>query len=302
MKFKKKKCKQKTKQSEGGKDMWVTLIVLLEVYSVYYIGEITKTPFLVCVAFFLYFTLSRLQSNSAFRTSKIIQWLLPDVEMRGPGLHLLCDPANKCCEACTPFKEQKRAVFAIHPHGVHAITSIRAFCFGEMNLNRRFAAHGVLFKIPVLREFTALAGAIPADRNSMIEVLESGKQLVLCPGALRELKEDHGVKQRSGFIRVAAKVTGAVLVPVWAADETSLYIVGLPFGHFFSDTMKLRYPWLIASFGKWWLWFWPKNLGRPLRLYVGSAIEVDETDIDGTQARFYDAVNGLKAMAMEDKL
>ena len=135
----------------------------------------------------------------------------------------------------------------------------------------------------------------------MVKTLKTNQQIVVCPGALRELKKDSKIRQRNGFIEVAAEAGKTVIIPAWAADETSLYDLWLPFGTFFLDKVKMRYPWIIISIGKWWLPFWPKNLGRPLRLYVGEAINVDKDDIAGTRAKFYESMEKLKEIADEEK-
>lgn len=278
----------------------MTLIVISEICFVTWIGEMTHHPFFVWGLFLVYYIFYFPAHSPSFRKSKFLQWILPDVEVSGPGMHLTCDPAKKCCGECIPLGKDARAIFGVHPHGLHAVTAICAFSRGEVNIKRKIAGHSALFKIPIVREFCALGGGIHADKDVMVKTLKANQQVVVCPGALRELKKDSKIRERNGFIEVAAEAGETVIIPAWAPDETSLYDLWLPFGTFFLDKIKMRYPWIIISFGKRWLPFWPKNLGRPLKLYVGEAINVNKDDIAGTRSKFYEVMDKLKEMADKD--
>lgn len=242
----------------------------------------------------------KLDNNPTLRNSRIVRWLLPEVEICGPGRHLMCEPGKKCCDECVPFKKNDRAIFGVHPHGLRAVTMISAFVPGEKNADRRLSAHTALLRIPLLREIAEMAGGIPAEMNTMIRVLENNQQLAIVPGALRELTDQHGIKQRQGFIKVAMIAGKTVLVPAFAQDETSLYDIHLPFGNFFLDTIKMRYPWLIMSIGKRIMWILPKNLGHSLRLWVGEAIEVDGHDLQFLTTEFYESLGNLRKLASEN--
>lgn len=280
--------------------MDLSLLIILEICFIWWLGVITNSPFAVCLIFFVYLKLFKLNNNPTLRTSWIVRRILPEVEICGPGRHLMCEPGKKCCDECTPFNKNDRAIFGVHPHGLRAVTMISAFVPGKRNSNRRLVGHSALLSIPILREICTLAGAIPAEMNTMVRALENDQQLAVVPGALRELTAQHGIKKRLGFIRVALIAGNTVLVPAFAQDETDLYDIYLPFGNFFLDTIRMRYPWLIMSIGKRWMWLFPKNPGHPLRLWVGEAIKVDGHTLEELQTLFYESMDNLEKLASEE--
>jgi len=271
--------------------MWLTLIIVGVMLFVHWVGVITGHMFLACLGFFIYYVALNLRTSDRFRMSRFLEAVLPAIDVQGPGKDLVLNPGEN----------PPSAIFAMHPHGVYSITLIAAFARGGHNLRRRFAGHMALFNLPVIREFCGLGGAFCAGEAAMKKTLDTGHQIVMCPGALREIQQDWPIKQRPGFIRIAAEREDTLLVPCWAPDEHHLYSVWLPFGQFFQDTVGLRYPWPIFNFGKWWLPFWPRDLGRPIRLLVGEPVELDKDDLPGSQSRFYAAIQKLKEDSEKNK-
>lgn len=69
---------------------------------------------------------------------------------------------------------------------------------------------------------------LPASRDSITQILKSGKSVVLVPGGVREIhfvkkgKEVVFLKQRFGFVKLAIQ-TGSPLLPVFAFGQTAAY-------------------------------------------------------------------------------
>ena len=286
--------------------MWLTALVILIISITLIIYHYTDNIFIVSWVFLLYYLFPVKGQSDRFRTSRIMD-LFPEVEVMGPGKHLACEPSKKCCDECNTFNKGQRVVFAMHPHGVFPVTALAQFVKGVKNLQRKIIAHSLIFIMPILREIGCAGGAVPANRQDMIDVLRDDKQFIICPGAYRELKDEYGVYDRYGFINVAIEAGQTILVPMWAADEHLLYDVYLPFGTYFMDLgfFKFRYPWIIIALGRKWLRFWPKDIGRPIRLYIGDPIDIDMFEVNETTTNtihdvFYKAIDELKDQAEKD--
>lgn len=193
------------------------------------------------------------------------------------------------------FSEDGQYIFGSHPHGVMSVHHIgtmmcpavcvkgKAFADLSPMRKRRDLAAAVLFRIPLLRELSLLAGAVDADRKVASRMLKKGLSVgVLVGGEQEQLLSQRGehlayVKARKGHIKLALR-HGVPLVPCYCFGETDLYWQSkLLFG--------LR-RWLVKRLGialtlpvgrSWLLPLLPKR-GVKLVHCVGTPIEVPLVD------------------------
>ena len=142
----------------------------------------------------------------------------------------------------------------------------------------------LLFITPFIKDFVGLAGAVRANRRDILDALDQGHSVALCPGGLRELpgldderrhREGEGYVQREGFLKIAMKARVPV-VPVRVDAEDQLYSI-----HLFSPRIqrwflsRFYYPGFVVALGAWWLPFWPKR--KKLTLWIGEPVEATGT-------------------------
>lgn len=192
---------------------------------------------------------------------------------------------------------KKQVVYAVFPHGVFGASVIFYFVLNKMYLNCVAVGSSLLFYIPIVREFATLAGARPANSGDIIDILDSGKSIVMMPGGLRELLHIHegpqgtidvyrgktkeGNKPRKGFIRYTLdsnRIQEISIVPVYIEGGDKLYSVWHPFPTFQNKLLKRwYYPWPVFAFGFKYLPFWPKP--NPFTVKFGKPID----NLDGKQ-------------------
>lgn len=126
-------------------------------------------------------------------------------------------------------------VIGVHPHGVYGGSHMFTLTDGcgaysrvLVPAYRRHLVAGVLFKIPLMREWCLWCGAVDAGRRTAAAVLQSGRSMVLYPGGEREqvatrLGEHRVVVGgRTGFVRLALQ-QGSAVVPAYCFGEVDLY-------------------------------------------------------------------------------
>jgi len=177
--------------------------------------------------------------------------------------------------------------------------------------------HDFPFRIPVLRNFMAKIGAMPASRENAERVLRSGARLVCFPGGeldcLRSFRDRNRVNLygRTGFVKLAYKY-GVPIVPFVNIGGHEVYCTlfssqrlarwtGLArFARVKTVPVNLGLPW-----GLWVTGFIP-YLPLPSKLVykVGEPIELEHApeladDPDAVQ-RAYDRVTGVMQDMMDD--
>jgi len=219
-----------------------------------------------------------------------------------------------------PFEEDRKesqepdrdyqALYAVCPHGVYACGAVFYFLLNSLYLNVVTASTSLLFWIPIVREFTCLSGAIPANTAGIVAALDEGKSLVMLPEGLRGLLHLHqtdgtdrvlrgntaeGSRPRKGFIRCAltSKRHASVrIVPVYIHGHDALYSVHMTCPGFQSRLLaKYLYPWPVLAWGAWWLPFWPRS--TPLTVVMGPAIAV-EGEVDDIHEEYCKAIEELR--------
>mmetsp|Transcript_22424 Transcript_22424/g.47364 ORF Transcript_22424/g.47364 Transcript_22424/m.47364 type:complete len:349 (-) Transcript_22424:1912-2958(-) len=184
-----------------------------------------------------------------------------------------------------PGKEQRPALYAVHPHGAFCMGWSVLFCSKVMNEGRvRFCFSPVLYASPLFRLWCRLVGRPgSAAKDSMIGYMRNKStstgrpdHLALPPGGFEEatlsgMEKDRAyIKKRMGFVKLALQ-NGYNVVPVYSFGENKTYwnMQGL---------WKLRL-WLnglgfpaIVVFGSWFMPLLPKRHERGLRVVVGEPI------------------------------
>ena len=98
-----------------------------------------------------------------------------------------------------------------------------------------------------MRQLYWWTGIRSASRSSIVQILKSGKSVVLIPGGVREIqhmepqKEVLFLKQRLGFVKLAIQ-QGCPLLPVFAFNQTKLYTVTTSVLNFLSCETKRMVP------------------------------------------------------------
>jgi len=205
------------------------------------------------------------------------------MSVRGPGSELLVKPDSS-----------KQYIFAIHKHGVFSVTNIAYFALNKDMLHVRSVGTSVLFVLPIIKEFVGLGGAIPANKDDIIDVLNSGKSVAMSPGGIREvpgMTPGCPIIQREGFLKIAVQQNVPV-VPIYAHGEEMLYDCHVLFPKWASKMLhQMWYPiGCIIVWGHPWIPFWPRR-GK-LTLYVGEPIK-DIDEVGKMKDTFYSSLDSL---------
>jgi len=174
----------------------------------------------------------------------------------------------------------ERVLWAIYPHGHYSLTAMFWWAVNPRFKRCLGAIHSAIFYVPLFGAIAGWVGAISVNETCMKNTLTRGDSVFMCPGGVSDIVNvGTDIKKRRGFIRVA-KETGAILVPIWCADERSYYTHWLPLG--FSLERFLFFPVPIFIWGRWWCPLAP-NRPSQSRIYVGRPIRfpVDSKDVDG---------------------
>lgn len=128
----------------------------------------------------------------------------------------------------------QRYMFAIHPHGVLALSAL-LFMAPQAQLHSRLrqllirpVAASVVFYVPLLRELMMVTGARDASKACVKQLIKSGHSVALFPGGIWEqvssdnTQEQAFVQRGLGFIRMAIQ-HGLPIVPVYQFGENQLF-------------------------------------------------------------------------------
>jgi len=192
-------------------------------------------------------------------------------------------------------------LYACFPHGIVPYGVI-LFWLDCLDKNRPLGGlvASVLFKLPLLRQWLASAGMVPATaRNLNLRLRTPGAATFLVPGGIAEMflndpdREVVQLANRKGFCKHALR-SGSPIVPVYIFGQTQLFFT---FSGRLQDLMSrlsrtLRVS-LIPFVGRSWLSpFVP--LQNPLTVVVGTPINVGaevikeptQEQVDALHARF----------------
>jgi hypothetical protein len=256
-----------------------------------FVTLVSFAPHLVCVS--VYYLVVNLPESRAFRFWSGWEWVRQKhFSVREPGP-----------DDWRPPHLDQQVIYAVAPHGIYAEATTFYFVLNELYAGVVVMATSLLFWIPIVREFAALAGARPATTANIAALLDAGHSIIIMPEGMRgALHVDEGpagvlrvLQTRKGFVRCAlASKTHATLkiVPVYIHGVRELYRTWLPWpwlqGHLLS---KYYYPWPIINWG-WWGTFWPRK--TPLRVCFGTPISLTHKDgVDGVHEEFMEQMRSL---------
>jgi len=201
----------------------------------------------------------------------------------------------------------KQYTFGLHPHGLMPWGLFpvgRTKQWNELfpGLSIRCLAADVLFKIPIAREATILAGGVSCHFKSASYVLEEGHSIAVIPGGVAEMLESEPskevlvLKNRKGFVRLAI-TNGTDLVPCYCFGVTDLYAQFQYMKDFRSWLLKKTRIGFTFGWGRSFYNILPKK--RPLLIVVGKPIEVkkcsdpSEEQIDEIHKRYMQSLVDL---------
>jgi hypothetical protein len=202
-------------------------------------------------------------------------------------------------------------MYVAAPHGVYPIGVIFNFILNPAYSHVKVMTSSLLFNVPIVREFSYLAGASPATTINIIDHLDQERDVLITPEGLRAIlhyNEENGVMKvicgdgsgnhpRKGFIRCATNSVNRArirIVPTWIEGEKTVYTVWN--GGFFFQWLRqkmlasYKYPFPVFAFG-WWGSFWPKP--RPLTFYYGTPISLESRSVDDIFLEYCDSMKGL---------
>lgn len=231
--------------------------------------------FLLVGLYYMY----QLPEWKAFRTSRVWNWMR--------SLHFAQTTIVKTEKG---EEAEKPIIYAACPHGVYSTSTVFHFVLHPDYQHVTAVCTSLLFYIPIVREFTCLAGAIPANARPIVDALDAGKSIILMPEGLRGvlqpdtmtiLRGSEENKPRYGFIQRALdskRRHDICIVPVYYKGENDLYNVKIISPYLQSFLLrKYLYPWPIFAWGWNWLPFWPKR-NVPVQIIFGKSISLQEKD------------------------
>jgi 1-acyl-sn-glycerol-3-phosphate acyltransferase len=187
-------------------------------------------------------------------------------------------------------------IVAIHPHGVYPAALDVLFAVNPEMMRFKAVATSILFKIPLLKEFAGLAGAIPANRSDILTALSCKDSIVLAPGGIREtFCTGNEVVKRQGFLKIA-HFTKVPVVPIWSPQEEQLYSVYFPWPWAQKKLLSaFYYPFFILSWGNPWVPFFWKRPSKPMDVYVGKVLHPEHySTAQDLQDAFYREIETLQ--------
>jgi len=206
----------------------------------------------------------------------------------------------------------QQVIYAICPHGIHGEATILYFVLNKLFNTVIIVATSVLFYIPIIREFAALGGAVPANTATISHLLDEGRSIMLLPeglrGALyaendlRVLKghTDGDSEPRKGFIRLALTSKNhktLKIVPVWMHGVEHMYTVFRPIVWLQRLILKnYRYPWPLLN---WGVGFWPRT-DKPITVYFGEPISLIGKEVDDVFGEFVKSMENLRSKGLAD--
>eukprot|EP00632_Arachnochrysis_sp_CCMP2950_P014501 CAMPEP_0185696878 /NCGR_PEP_ID=MMETSP1164-20130828/5400_1 /TAXON_ID=1104430 /ORGANISM="Chrysoreinhardia sp, Strain CCMP2950" /LENGTH=316 /DNA_ID=CAMNT_0028363767 /DNA_START=155 /DNA_END=1105 /DNA_ORIENTATION=- len=157
----------------------------------------------------------------------VSEW--PRVRRLGQALYETFDAWHSPCDvmALRAAAGKNKLIFCLHPHGIVPLHTLMFCSLCDQLMHRtasfQIASASVLFYVPVLRAFVTWFGGVPADYNSLRDVLKR-RHLLVTPGGLAEMMQgERGAdiivwNKRRGICRLALE-TGAHLVPVYVFNN-----------------------------------------------------------------------------------
>eukprot|EP00400_MALV-I_sp_L67-5_P001091 gene1091-1028_t len=192
-----------------------------------------------------------------------------------------------------PTDPRRKVMIAMAPHGMLGIcrggftgTAAQELYPGVEGL--RWGSFGMAYKIPGIREFSLLAGAVDAGKATLVKREQDGESLALLPGGIQEMLLTDGtsnvtklcLKGRYGFVKLA-KEQDMLLIPTFCFGEKwTCHKVLLPF---WKTLHKFRLAGALF-FGRWGTLL--PEIEKPVAWVYSEAIETRGREIEDIHAEF----------------
>lgn len=159
-------------------------------------------------------------------------------------------------------QNKAQALFAVSPHG--CATDYRITMDGlldtvvpNMSPNIRTLSASILFRLPVVREFSLWTNCVDARRSVAEGLFDANMSILVIPGGMDEqLLTEHGkeivyLTKRKGFVKLAMR-KGVPIVPVYVFGSSDMFYTSkLLFGarHWIMKNLKFCIPLASGLFG-----------------------------------------------------
>lgn len=166
-------------------------------------------------------------------------------------------------------------------------------------LNLLWMIPSIYLRVPVIRDFLMWAGAVAQNMNGVIDLMNRGHSVALCPDgnkdALRAKDDKLYVNQARNDIFQYATEKGIAVVPVLIYGESELYhsISNVWLDYFRKISIdKLGIPWPIVALG-WYNTFIPKR--SEVHVYIGTPVEARGRSFEMVKIEFYQTLRTLNS-------
>ncbi|KAF7727911.1 diacylglycerol O-acyltransferase 1 [Apophysomyces ossiformis] len=214
----------------------------------------------------------------------------------------------------------KNYIFACHPHGIIAVSSILTFATEALGFSKLYP--GIVpslltvannFRLPFHRDYLLAMGMCNVSRESCKTILRSGPGrsiAIVVGGATESLNSRPGsmnlvLRKRFGFVKVAVE-TGASLVPVLAFGEHQLFDQlrndAGTWVHRFQKRTQQIFGWTMPFFHGRGVFNYDIGImpyRRPLHVVIGEAID---PPIDAAERNKEEVIQDLHARYVESLL
>lgn len=188
-------------------------------------------------------------------------------------------------------------------HGVFPYGSLLIVVLYKMFIKNpiRGVAASVIFYLPVSRHFMQWLGVVPATREIITTLLESGKPVAVPSGGIAEIfrtarrHQTIVLRDRKGLARIALK-TGAQLAPCYTFGTTELYTMHGSENELLQYVSRTLRMGVLFFTGRWYL---PIAFRTPLVSVFSRPIDVEKVEnptveqVDELHARLLDRIKEL---------
>uniref|UniRef100_A0A7S3V690 Acyltransferase n=1 Tax=Chaetoceros debilis TaxID=122233 RepID=A0A7S3V690_9STRA len=155
-----------------------------------------------------------------------------------------------------------QALFAVSPHGTAcdyriSMDGLIDTVVPNMAPNIRVLSASILFRLPVVREFSLWTNCVDARRSVAEGLLDANMSILVIPGGMEEqLLTEHGkeivyLTKRKGFVKLAMR-KGVSIVPVYVFGSSDLFHTSnflLAARHWIMKNLKCCIPLTSGLFG-----------------------------------------------------
>jgi len=184
------------------------------------------------------------------------------------------------------LKQGEKYLFLEFPHGIFPMGQVLSlYKVDEAIPNQMICGIGAdaIFTFPIMRQFMAWLGTVPANRKNIKKLFDQGKQVAVIPGGIAEMfivnqeKESIYFMKRQNTIKTAIQ-QGANIVPLFFFGNTKLFkVAGQSGSDSFLSRMSRKFKTSVIFFyGRHFLPFCPFR--HPIKFATGDVVRVEQKD------------------------